>query len=320
MQVRSGVLQFATPLANRRNDVYVFAGSRGALLFDTGVDGAAHGSIRPGLEEAGIAPDSITQVVVSHCDVDHFGGLASAREEFAEASYLAHANDAGMIQDFALYLQGRGRSMLAGYGLDEPADDLVWLREVTREAPIDRLVAGGETIDLGDRELRLLHVPGHTRGHLGIHDPANSVVAISDAILGSAVPSAAGDPLFPPTYRHVPEYLATIEQVRRLRPDLLLTAHYGSYEGRAVTEFLDESAEFCHDLGRRVYAAVEEAGQPLTLVELLEGLLPQVGTWPREGRLNALAYPVAGHLEHDAAAGRIRLDASGPMARFGVSR
>ena len=317
-QIAAGVERISTPLGNRRNDVYAFRGSSRTVLLDTGVDGVMSGHILPGLEEAGVGASDVSHVVVSHCDVDHFGGIGAARETFADAAFLAHPCDAPMMADFEAYLSGRGRSFVSVYGLDEPPADLAWVREVTRESPVTGMVAGGESIDLGGREIHLLHLPGHSRGHLGVHDPSRGVVALSDAVLGAAVPDVDGMPLFPPTYRHVEEYLDTVALVRRLAPQYLLTAHYGVYEGTAVAAFLDESEDFCHTLEAAVVELFAEADDPegLTLAEAVAGLLPSVGSWPREGRLNALAFPVCGHVERLAAQGRLVIDLSEGPARI----
>lgn len=316
--ITAGVERIATPLGNRRNDVYAFHGGSRTVLLDTGVDGVVTSHIVPGLADAGIAPSDVSHVVVSHCDVDHFGGLGAAHEAFSGASFLAHPADAPMMADFDAYLAGRGRSFVSVYGLDEPPADLAWVREVTREAPVTGMVSGGESIDLGGREIHLLHLPGHSRGHLGVHDPLRGVVALSDAVLGAAVPDLDGAPLFPPTYRHVEDYLATIALVRRLAPTYLLTAHYGVFEGGAVTDFLDESQDFCRSLERAVVSLFAERGDPagITLAEVLSELLPSVGAWPREGRLNALAFPVCGHIERLAAQGLLVVDLSGGPARI----
>lgn len=49
---------------------------------------------------------------------------------------------------------------------------LAWIRAMSGEAQaVDVGLAGGETIRLGPGfELRVLHVPGHSPGHLALHD------------------------------------------------------------------------------------------------------------------------------------------------------
>jgi hypothetical protein len=150
-----------------------------------------------------------------------------------------------------------------------------------------------------------------------VYDPERSLVAISDAVLGDAVPDADGRPLFPPTYRHVVAYLGSIQRIRSLEPEHLVTAHYGTYEGTQVADFLDTSEEFCRWLGAAVEELFDDAHVAgLTLADCVDRLLPTVGDWPKEGRRNALAFPVCGHLEDLARAGRLTLEASAAPAVF----
>ncbi len=298
------VHRIATPLGDRRSDLYLFTGTARAVLFDTGVAGAIPEHVLPYLAARGIDPGSIGHVVISHCDVDHFGGIGDVREHLPRARIVAHAADAPLMADFAGYLAGRGAPFAAEHGVHESDATMAWLRDVTREGRVDTEVSGGESVDLGDRALRLLHVPGHTLGHLAVWDESLGVLAISDAILGAAVPLADGSPAFPPTYRYVSEYLTTIAAVRELAPATLLTAHYGVYEGDAVAAFLDESERFALGLDSEVRAALHRAGDVgTTLAALLDDLTGRIGAWPPDGRAAALAFPVAGHVEHLAARG-----------------
>lgn len=302
-----------TPLGERFADLYLVAGPERAVLYDTGVDGAVPGHVLPYLAAHGLDAGAISHVVVSHCDVDHFGGVQDVREHLPAAAIVAHAADAPLIADFAAYVAGRGAPFAAHHGVDEPEEGLAWQRAVAREGRVDVLVSGGESVDLGDRAVRLLHVPGHTLGSLAVWDPAQRALAISDAILGSAVPTATGEPSFPPTYRHVAEYVDTIRRVRRLAPDRLLTAHYGVFEGDGVVGFLDESEQFVDELDAAVRAAVAAAGAAgVTLAGLLDALTGRIGRWPAEGTRSALAFPVMGHVERLAALGEAVVDITAP--------
>jgi glyoxylase-like metal-dependent hydrolase (beta-lactamase superfamily II) len=170
MEVIDGIYRIDTRLGARVSSMYIVRGSRSCLLFDVGVDGDPSTTVGPYLDAQGIDRRLVEWVVVSHCDVDHFGGLADARTTFPFARVLAHVADRGAITNFQTYLELRGRGFKEPYGLDEAPDVLVWARSVTREGPIDSGIVGSEVIDLGDRDVEILHVPGHSRGHLALRD------------------------------------------------------------------------------------------------------------------------------------------------------
>ena len=311
------VHRIATSLGDRRSDLYLFVGPARSVLFDTGVAGTIPTHVLPYLAEHSIDARSIELVVISHCDVDHFGGIGDVREHLPAARVVAPAADAPEMGHFPAFMSGRGEPFGERDGVRDAQAARAWLREVTREGAVDVLVSGAESIDLGDHSLTLVHVPGHSLGHLAVWDPAARFLAISDAILGSAVPLANGAPAFPPTYRHVSDYLETIGAVRRLAPATLATAHYGVFEGGALVEFLDESEHFVRELDEQVRGALSRAGEAgTTLAELLEDLSGRIGTWPPEGRGPALAFPVAGHVEWLAQQGAAVIDLSTTPSRF----
>ncbi|MGC3954799.1 MAG: MBL fold metallo-hydrolase [Propionicimonas sp.] len=309
MEIAAGVHRIATPLGDRRCDVYLFVGDERALLFDAGVAGSVIDFVLPELERLGLAPEFVSHVVLSHCDVDHYGSLGEVRTALPAATTVAHAADAALMENFDAYLAGRGRPFRSGYDIDDTPEGLAWLREVTGEGPVELRVEGGESIDLGGRHVQLVAVPGHSRGHLALRDDSAGLWAISDAVLGTAVPLADGTAAFPPTYRHVAEYRAAIALVRAARPAVLATAHYGVFEGADADKFLTSSLDFTYLLEARVLAAVRRAGPEGTSVaRLLDDVDATVGDWRHPAPPNALAFPVIGHLEELAARGMVRLD------------
>lgn len=299
MEVAPGVHRIDTKLGSRISSLYLLTGREGCLLFDTGVDGTATREVAEYLTALGLSPSDIRWIVVSHADVDHFGGLASARELAPAAVTICHRLDAPLVEDYAVFEKRRARQFREPWGLDEEPGTLAWMREVTREAPIDLQASGGEVIGLSDDwQVELLHVPGHTHGHLAIHDPRAGAVIVADAVLGDAVRNADGSPAFPPTYRYADSYLATVDRLAALRPQLLLTAHYTTMASAEAAEFLASSRNFTEHVDEVVRDELFQAGDDgLTLRQLLLRANPRLGRWPQEGTRTALAYPVVGHVE-----------------------
>ena len=299
MEIAPGVHRIDTMLGTRLSSLYLFAGADAYLLFDTGVDGTAHKELAAYLGQHGLSADRIQWVVVSHADVDHFGGMSAIKELAPAAQVICHRLDSPLVENYAVYEAERARGFRQPWGLDETQATLDWARSVTRECPVDLQVSGGERLRLQqDWTVELLHVPGHTRGHLAVHDARNNVVAAADAVLGDAVRHADGSPAFPPTYRYVDAYLATIGRLAALGPDLLLTAHEPPKSDTEAADFFATSTAFVDRVDEAIMTVLGTSGtKGHTLEELLVGVNPRLGSWPAEGTLVALAFPVVGHLE-----------------------
>jgi len=54
--------------------------------------------------------------------------------------------------------------------------------EVTKIAPLDREVNGGDTVMLGETEFRVIETGGHTLGHIAYHDAADRIAFVGDTL------------------------------------------------------------------------------------------------------------------------------------------
>jgi glyoxylase-like metal-dependent hydrolase (beta-lactamase superfamily II) len=294
MEVAEGVHRIETPLGERVNCVYLFAGTRAALLFDTAIAPEVTAHVVPYLHRTGVEPARIRYVVNSHCDWDHHGGNGAVRDLAPAAALCCHELDRPLIEDADL-LFARRYDELAADGITEPAQTRPFVAANTRQVPMDIGLSGGERFFLGSGwSVDLLHTPGHSRGHVSIYDPRSRSAVVGDAVLGNAVPLADGRPAFPPTYRYLDTYLATIQRLQGIAPDRLLTAHYPVLSGPEVAEFLGETRAFAD----RVEAALrrELVAAPLTMLALTERLGPLLGHWPAEAS-RFLSQPLLAHLE-----------------------
>jgi glyoxylase-like metal-dependent hydrolase (beta-lactamase superfamily II) len=286
------------PMGPRTNSVHVIRGSRGALVIDCGTAADPGEHIVGALHDLGIETGDVAWLLLTHCDVDHYGGTAAFSAAFPSARVIAHRDDASPIMEESAYLADRACEFAQSWGLDESPATLEWALAARQDCRVDLRVTGGETLDLGSREVEIMHVPGHSRGHLAVVDPAARCAVISDAVLGAFVPNADGTPAFPPTYRHVDAYLASIERLRERGLDRLMTAHYGVFEGREVEAFLNQSASFVARVDEVLSAQLAAFGPTgATLSQLIEATSGSLGSWPPEQAVTTLAPALVGHLE-----------------------
>ncbi len=59
---------------------------------------------------------------------------------------------------------------------------IVGPQEVTRIAPLDREVGGGDTVQLGETTFQVIESGGHTLGHIAFHDAADGVAFVGDTL------------------------------------------------------------------------------------------------------------------------------------------
>ena len=305
MELRPGLPRIPAPLGERFVALYLFVGAESALLVDTGIRESITDTLLPYLDSAGIDPGIVRWAVNTHCDFDHTGGNGALKVALPHVRIMAHRLDQGLTEDVQRLIDERYGEFRATDGFDDPPETTAYLRSVTDLVPLDAVLSGGEEFDLGGRSVRILHVPGHSPGHVAVFDPSNRAVAIGDATLGTTVPFADGRAAFPPTYRDVGPYVASIETLRTLDVDLVLTAHYPVYEGAAATAFLDDSERYTREIDDVLTDLLARAETGLTTLELVRAAGARLGPWG-PGALDYAVFPVTGNLERMREAGAVR--------------
>ena len=64
----------------------------------------------------------------------------------------------------------------------ETGCEIVGPEEVRRIAPLDRVIAGGDQLALGDTIFEVLDVGGHTLGHIALWSPGDGVAFVGDSL------------------------------------------------------------------------------------------------------------------------------------------
>ncbi len=250
MEIAQGIHRVESSLGARFMAQYVLVGEARTLLFDTGMPFTPAEALGPYLESLGFGLEAIDEVLISHADLDHCGGNRSLRELHPGARFACHELDRRWIESNQT-LVAENYLWHEAYGFDEPDEagraELVSL--CGGDAPIDEGLRGGETIRLGDGwRVEVLHLPGHTLGHIGLWDPRSRAAIVIDAVLERGIYATDGTLLIPPRVYDMAAYRATIRQIRALEPELLLTAHYPVMDASEAQAFLERSIAFTHEV------------------------------------------------------------------------
>ena len=290
--IAPGIDRIDSALGNRRLQQWVVRGSDGALLLDSGIAGTVTETIAPALGRIGLGIGGLSEVIISHADVDHYGGDAELRALRPELPIRAHPLDRPLIESWERIAAER-YGWYRPHGIDYPPETWEWLREAAgADAALDGTVADGERIELGGIAVEVLHLPGHSLGHIGLFEPAGRTAIISDAVMGYGFDDRSGRRVAPPPYVDLDAYRATIERVRGLGAARLGTAHFPLFEGEEVAAFLDRSDRFCDDLDAAIEAT---GGGAKPMPELLDDVAAALGGWP-EMEVE-LARSIGAHLD-----------------------
>jgi glyoxylase-like metal-dependent hydrolase (beta-lactamase superfamily II) len=226
--VADGIRSIDTVMAGTTelNAVYLIDADAPCLI-ETG-PGADHERLCDALDAIGVGAADLAHVVVTHIHMDHAGGAGALLRRFPNATLWVHEIGVKHLVDPSRLIASTART----YGQERMRQ----LYGETLPVPADRIrsIADGHRITLGDRELGVLHTPGHASHHVALIDDRSGAMCTGEAI-GTYLPWAnCYRPALPPPEVDVDAALASIEAMRTRRPTSLLTSHFGAVPGPAV--------------------------------------------------------------------------------------
>ncbi|MCU4179442.1 MBL fold metallo-hydrolase [Bosea sp. BH3] len=214
-RLRPDLYRITEPCCHRmvRANCFLLLGSERDLLIDTGMGVAP---LRPIVASLSSRPLS---VFTTHAHADHIGG----HPEFADLDIFVHPLEADELRRpgvRGLRFPKRAPEQIeslrrAGIELTEFMVDAVPYPDYDIEGygrdPVEptRLVDEGDVVDLGDRRLEVLHVPGHSPGSIALWEEATGSLFTGDALYdGVIVDTGPG--------ASISAYLPTMERLKRL--------------------------------------------------------------------------------------------------------
>lgn len=144
-------------------------------LVDTLFESDAAGVLEA-IRRLGRRPSDLKRIALTHAHRSHLGGLAALKRETG-ATVLAHEWEADIVS---------GDRPAQSVGLKPTAPLRTYPFQVGiflnrprhRPCPVDESVGDGAAVG----PLRVLHVPGHSPGHLAFHWPERGLLLSGDAI------------------------------------------------------------------------------------------------------------------------------------------
>ncbi|WP_064602959.1 MBL fold metallo-hydrolase [Photobacterium sp. J15] len=111
---------------------------------------------------------TVTKLILTHGHLDHVGGTAPLAAELNVPVIGPHKED-------AFWLQGLPRqSEMFGFPLTEAFDPDQWLEE-------------GDVVTVGNQKLNVLHTPGHTPGHITLHNEDAKIAFVGDVLFRGGI-------------------------------------------------------------------------------------------------------------------------------------
>jgi len=162
-----------------------------------------------------VQPQRLTTSIITHAHFDHYGGCSALNNKL-ELTTSAHVADAWIMEDSNAYFK-------QVYSYENPTHEKIHsLMSLAggKGVKVNRILRDGDCIEVGQRSLNVIHVPGHSHGSISLMDPEEGTLFTGDTPFPSDwLPSWLG------LVVDAQNYEASLKKLVKMRPRLALPGH-----------------------------------------------------------------------------------------------
>lgn len=189
----------------------------GTVLVETGPF-STFAALRAGLESAGIAPESVRHVLLSHIHFDHAG----AAWWFAQQGATIYVHPLGLP-----HLASPEKLWQSAARIYGDAMERLWGRMESIDAGQLRAVDDRTRLRIGQTEFTAHHTPGHAVHHIAWEWEQQ---LFTGDVAGVRIGTGPVVPPCPPPDIHLADWQQSLDRLRECRPRRLHLTHYGSVD------------------------------------------------------------------------------------------
>ena len=202
----------------KRGSVYLIDEEKKALI-DTGPTTSAH-IVLDGIRKAGVKPEDIDYIVVTHIHLDHAGGVGFLQRGMPKARVMVHPRGVRHLVNPEKLI----RSVIEHQGEEGMARD----GEVL---PVDEhrveAVSEEDVLKLGAKQsLKFIYAPGHVPHHICIYESRNGGIFVGDSVGIRVDGTEILMPSTVPPQFDLELYINTLHKLEKLNATRMYFSHF----------------------------------------------------------------------------------------------
>jgi glyoxylase-like metal-dependent hydrolase (beta-lactamase superfamily II) len=193
----------------------------------------------------------LSYIIPTHVHIDHAGGAGLLARQLPQAKVVAHSRAVKVLSNASI-LERLMQGFMRVFG-DDAQERFGQMLPIAAERFV--LVEDGDRIPLGDRELKVIHTPGHDPNHLCFLDTKSRGLFCGDALGGYF---SEAEVTIPPMTPGSDPFLIlqSIDKLRGLDPAILFFSHGGTTrEVAKIMQMFADNARQCTDIALKALKA-----------------------------------------------------------------
>ncbi len=260
-QLRDGFWQISLPFQDEEEIIgsYLLAGNGELALIDPGPTSTLE-ALLDRLRMTGFDPQDLTHILVTHVHLDHAGVVGSLARRVPKAQVYVHKLGAPHLLDTSKLVASAQR--IYGERMQQ-----LWGNIEAVPAEQMKEMEGNEILNIAGRRLEVHYTPGHAVHHVIFFDAHSGELFAGDVAGVRLQGIDFVRPPTPPPDLDLEDWSASIDLIKRLRPDVLYVAHYGAV--RNLTSHVARLRERLYDWGNFVLQAMNDGKSEEEIIGLL---------------------------------------------------
>jgi glyoxylase-like metal-dependent hydrolase (beta-lactamase superfamily II) len=208
----------------------------------------------------------LSYIIPTHVHPDHAGGAGLLARQLPQTKVVAHSRAVKVLADPSI-LDRMMQGSMQVYG-DDARERFGEMVPIAEERFVK--VEDEDRISLGNRELKVIHTPGHDPNHLCFLDTRSRGLFCGDA-LGAyfseiealfTCPVPGSDPFL---------FLQSIEKLQKLKPELVIFSHgSATRDADKIIQSAKDGARQCHDTALEALRSGEDQNEAARrLIEIM---------------------------------------------------
>ena len=226
-------------------------------LIDAGKEESPEGSIYPYIRKLGRDPSEISLLILTHAHWDHCAGAATIKSD----------------TDCKVGIHGLGKPYLE--------DPTLIVKQLTERFPsqdnshmssfnaikADIAYNDGDIIDLGEKKLEIIHIPGHSAGSVSIVDNELGIYICGDSMQGGGT----SQPLI---FYNATQYIASVKRLLKMPIRIMVNGHpfrpynKGVLRGDECSNHLQACLREISNIRSNILEILKVEGNPMGLTEI----------------------------------------------------
>ncbi|MEG1584296.1 MAG: MBL fold metallo-hydrolase [Anaerovorax sp.] len=215
---------------------------------------------------------TLDYILLSHTHYDHIGGMTYLKEAWPNALVLGSSYAKYVLTRPGALQVIRGLSVHAARTFNPNIEswelDWAWkpveIQYPDEEMKIEGILKDGDSIDLGDRMIRVIETKGHTNCSLSFFLEESCTLLASET-LGCYINSGN---VVAPILKSYKETVRSIEKCRKITLKQLISPHYGKIPTEEINGYWDKARNACQLCKNVVLEAYEAGGSSKDILDV----------------------------------------------------